>query len=90
MRNGVTNKKRRNDNDYENFTSGSCLYHNKPHPKTTLPEETRQPTFLGMAVKSKGDNAQITVATSEGMYEMETDKEMFIKKVKAGLKEEVE
>ena len=47
-------------------------------------------TFLGMAVKSKGDNAQITVATSEGMYEMETDKEMFIKKVKAGLKEEVE
>lgn len=47
-------------------------------------------TFLGMAVKSKGKNAQITVATSEGMYEMETDKEMFIKKVKAGLKEETE
>lgn len=47
-------------------------------------------TFLGMAVKSKGKNAQITVATSEGMYEMEADKEIFIKQVKAGLEEEVE
>ena len=46
-------------------------------------------TFFGMAVKSKDDDVQITVVTSEGMYKMETDKEMFIKKVKAGLKEEV-
>ena len=45
-------------------------------------------TFFSMAVKSKDDDVQITVVTSEGMYKMETDKEMIIQKVEAGLKEE--
>ncbi|PQC93486.1 hypothetical protein CUN38_04920 [Enterococcus faecium] len=45
--------------------------------------------FFGMQVETKGKDVEITVATSEGMYQMETDKEMFKKKVKAGLKEEL-
>ena len=46
-------------------------------------------TFRGMGLKKEGEIVEITLLTSEGVYQMDADKEVFIEKVKGALKEEL-
>lgn len=46
-------------------------------------------TFRGMGLEKEGEIVKITLLTSEGVYQVDSDKEIFIEKVKDALKEEL-
>lgn len=46
-------------------------------------------TFRGMGLKKEGEIVKITLLTSEGVYQVDSDKEIFIEKVKDTLEEDL-
>lgn len=46
-------------------------------------------TFRGMGLKKEGEIVKITLLTSEGVYQVDSDKEIFIEKVKDALEEDL-
>lgn len=46
-------------------------------------------TFRGMGLKKEGEIVKITLLTSEGVYRVDSDKEIFIEKVKDALEEDL-
>lgn len=46
-------------------------------------------TFRGMGLKKEDEIVKITLLTSEGVYQVDSDKEIFIEKVKDALKEDL-
>ncbi len=46
-------------------------------------------TFRGMGLKKEGEIVKITLLTSEGVYQVDSDKKIFIEKVKDALEEDL-
>ena len=46
-------------------------------------------TFRGMGLKKEGEIVKITLLTSEGVYRVDSDKKIFIEKVKDALEEDL-